>query len=194
MGVLLLTSELQTGADVLIAPSDVVNVTEGGAFERWDRPAFVLDAAGRVLIKNRMAAELIEGPHGVALLAAIAGAVDAATAFPRDRLALPCASGGPPFQAMLAPLPFLDAVLLVLTDSGHGQAPIERLARQFRLTGAEQRLAEHIVNGVTVVEAAQRLGIRESTARSRLKVIQTKTHCRRQVDLVRLAFGLSTCG
>jgi DNA-binding CsgD family transcriptional regulator len=64
------------------------------------------------------------------------------------------------------------------------------LAAQFGLSPAEQRLTEALVNGVPLAEAAAQLGIRLSTARNRLKVIQRKTHCHRQVDLVRLAHSL----
>ena len=46
------------------------------------------------------------------------------------------------------------------------------------------------MNGTPLTEAAEHLGIRLSTARTRLKIIQTKTHCHRQVDLVRLALSL----
>ena len=61
---------------------------------------------------------------------------------------------------------------------------------QLRLTPSEQRLTEAIVNGVPLNEAAEQLGILPSTARTRLKTIQTKTNCHRQVDLVRLALSL----
>jgi DNA-binding CsgD family transcriptional regulator len=52
------------------------------------------------------------------------------------------------------------------------------------------RLTEAIINGLPLAEAAEQLGIRLSTARTRLKTIQTKTHCHRQVDLVQLALSL----
>jgi DNA-binding CsgD family transcriptional regulator len=43
---------------------------------------------------------------------------------------------------------------------------------------------------VPLADAAEQLGIQLSTARTRLKIVQTKTNCRRQVDLVRLALSL----
>jgi DNA-binding CsgD family transcriptional regulator len=102
---------------------------------------------------------------------------------------------------MLSPLPFLGGpampelepgrVLLIAFDSDTtSRTPVDWMARQFGLTPAEQRLTEAIVNGVPLNDAAEQLGIRLSTARTRLKTIQTKTHCRRQVDLVRLALSL----
>ena len=67
--------------------------------------------------------------------------------------------------------------------------PVGWLARQYGLSPGEARLAEEIVNGAPLVEAAERLGIQVSTARTRLKVVQAKTGCGRQVDLVRLALS-----
>jgi DNA-binding CsgD family transcriptional regulator len=69
------------------------------------------------------------------------------------------------------------------------RTPVKWLSRQFGLSPAEERLTEAIVNGVTLADAAEQIGIRISTARTRLKAIQTKTGCNRQVDLVRLAMS-----
>jgi DNA-binding CsgD family transcriptional regulator/PAS domain-containing protein len=118
-----------------------------------------------------------------------------------DGIVLPRPSGAAPLRAMISPLPFLGGpamsefaagtVLLVVFDADNvSRTPTDWLARQFGLTPAEQRLTEAIINGVPLNEAAEQLGIRVSTARTRLKVIQAKTHCRRQVDLVRLALSL----
>lgn len=120
-----------------------------------------------------------------------------------DGVVLPRLAGGAPLRAMMWPLPFLGdtataefgraAVLLVIFDPDRVQrTPVGWLAHQFGLTPSEQRLTEAIVNGVPLTEAAEQLGIRVSTARTRLKTIQTKTDCHRQVDLVRLALSLPT--
>lgn len=117
-----------------------------------------------------------------------------------DGIVLPRSSGAAPLRAMLSPLPFLGGpampelepgrVLLIAFDSDTmSRTPVDWMARQFGLTPAEQRLTEAIVNGVPLNDAAEQLGIRLSTARTRLKTIQTKTHCHRQVDLVRLALS-----
>ena len=118
-----------------------------------------------------------------------------------DRIALPRPSGASPLRVMISPLPFLagdptlgiatDRVLLVIFDPDNiCRTPVDWIARQFGLTPSEQRLTEAIINGMPLSEAADQLGIRLSTARTRLKTIQTKTHCHRQVDLVRLALSL----
>jgi DNA-binding CsgD family transcriptional regulator len=136
--------------------------------------------------------------------AAIAMAMDTnARRSDLDGVALPRPSGAAPLRAMMWPLPFLGdtaasefgraAVLLVIFNPDHVQrTPVGWLAQQFGLTPSEQRLTDAIVNGVPLTEAAEQLGIRVSTARTRLKTIQTKTDCHRQVDLVRLALSLPT--
>lgn len=116
-----------------------------------------------------------------------------------DAIVLPRPSGAPPLRVMLWPLPFLSgtpapnggAVLMVILDPAQGKrTPVDWIARRYGLTPAEQRLAEAVVNGVPLVEAAEQLNIRISTARTRLKTIQHKTDCRRQTDLVRLALSV----
>jgi DNA-binding CsgD family transcriptional regulator len=118
-----------------------------------------------------------------------------------DNIALPRPSGAAPLRVMIWPLPFRSgsptpgqgSVLLVIFDPARLQrTPVAWLAKEFGLSAAEQRLTEAIVNGVPLAEAAEQLGIRLSTARTRLKIIQTKTDCHRQVDLVRLALSLPT--
>ena len=47
-----------------------------------------------------------------------------------------------------------------------------------------------MIAGVPLNEAAEKLGIQLSTARTRLKTIQGKTGCHRQLDLVRLAMSV----
>ena len=117
-----------------------------------------------------------------------------------DGVMLPRSSGAP-LRVMVWPLPFLGGagtsefgpgnVLMVLFDPDNvRRTPIAWMGRQYGLTPSEQRLTEAIINGVPLAEAAEELGIRLSTARTRLKTIQTKTQCHRQVDLVRLALSL----
>jgi DNA-binding CsgD family transcriptional regulator len=118
-----------------------------------------------------------------------------------DGVVLPRPSGAAPLRGMMWPLPFLGgssvaeygsaSVLMVIFDPEQMQrTPVGWLAQQYGLTPSEQRLTEAIINGIPLSEAAEQLGIRESTARTRLKIIQTKTECHRQVDLVRLALSL----
>jgi len=59
-------------------------------------------------------------------------------------------------------------------------------ARLFGLTPAEARLAQILASGDSLKEASEQLGVAESTVRSQLKTIFTKTNTTRQSQLVRL--------
>lgn len=159
-----------------------------------------LDREGRLRCVDETHTRALD--TAVRTCAAITAAAELRTSTPElDGITLPRPSGAAPLRAMLWPLPFLGgdgfaefgqgSVLLVLVDPDMTQhTPIGWLARQFGLTPSEQRLAETIVNGVPLADAAEQLGIQLSTARTRLKTIQAKTDCRRQADLVRLALSL----
>jgi DNA-binding CsgD family transcriptional regulator len=133
----------------------------------------------------------------------VASKADPAAVAPElDAIRLPRPSGAAALRVLLTPVPFLGAsaasaqfgpgtVLLILFDTDSAQrTPVDWIARQYGLTPSEQRLAEAIVNGTSLTDAAGQLGIQLSTARTRLKTIQAKTHCSRQADLVRLALSL----
>jgi DNA-binding CsgD family transcriptional regulator/PAS domain-containing protein len=185
-------------------------------FDRWAHATLVYDAAGRIVTFNRAAEALLGRADGVwlgrggqlctaddarmeALERAVrkcAGMADnaAARASELDGIALPRPSGAPPLRVMMWPLTPGDgrgAVLVVILDPAQAQrTPVGWLAKQFGLAPSEARLAEAVVNGLPLADAAEQLGIRLSTARTRLKTIQAKTNCHRQVDLVRLALSL----
>jgi DNA-binding CsgD family transcriptional regulator len=119
----------------------------------------------------------------------------------RDTFVLPRPAPQPPLQAMMWPLPAVDSMselggergrllLGVFDPSEAERTPVGWLSRHYGLTPGEARLAEAIVNGVPLTDAAEQLGIQLSTARSRLKIILGKTGCSRQLDLVRLALSL----
>ena len=119
----------------------------------------------------------------------------------RDAFVLPRPAPQPPLQAMAWPLPAVDGLselggergrllLAVFDPSKVERTPVRWLSRHYGLTHGEARLAQAIVNGVPLADAAEQLGIQLSTARSRLKIILGKTGCSRQVDLVRLALSL----
>lgn len=113
---------------------------------------------------------------------------------------LPRPDGGSPFQAMVWPivsaasfgLPAVPGQMLLVISDPDATPPDATawIARRFGLSPAEERLAGAVIAGVPLNEAAERLGIRLSTARTRLKTIQTKTGCHRQLDLVRLAMSV----
>jgi DNA-binding CsgD family transcriptional regulator len=189
------------------------------ALDHWAHAAIVLDTAARVITHNRAAETLFRradqiwlGADG-RLRAADAGKVRQLEVAVRrcaamvdhtgddvlDGIALPSRSGAAPLRVAVWSLPASAnpanasaGVLMVIFDPAQEQhTPVGWLAKQFGLLPSEQRLTEAIVNGMPLAQAAEHLGIRLSTARTRLKTIQIKTNCRRQVDLVRLALSLS---
>jgi DNA-binding CsgD family transcriptional regulator len=60
------------------------------------------------------------------------------------------------------------------------------LARGYGLTAAESRLAEQLMQGESLVHAAERLGVSHNTARTHLQRIYQKTETTHQGDLIRL--------
>lgn len=115
---------------------------------------------------------------------------------------LPRRAGGSALHAMLWPvanaaefgLPSVPGqVLLVISDPDDTPpGAIAWIARRFGLSPSEEKLADAVIAGIPLNEAAERLGIQLSTARTRLKTIQAKTGCHRQMDLVRLAMSVPT--
>jgi DNA-binding CsgD family transcriptional regulator/PAS domain-containing protein len=65
------------------------------------------------------------------------------------------------------------------------------LEQTLHLTPAEARLTARLADGLELREAAKALGIAESTARFVLKHVLAKTGCHRQVELLRMVYGLS---
>ncbi len=115
---------------------------------------------------------------------------------------LPRLSGGSALHAMLWPvaaatefgLPTMPGQMLLVVSDPDDTPPcaVAWIARRFALSPAEEKLADAVIAGVPLNEAAERLGIQLSTARTRLKTIQAKTGCHRQMDLVRLAMSVPT--
>jgi DNA-binding CsgD family transcriptional regulator/PAS domain-containing protein len=113
---------------------------------------------------------------------------------------LPRRQGGSSLHAMLWPvvssvefgLPFASGQMLLVVSDPDATPPgaAAWVARRFGLSPAEERLAEAVIAGVPLNEAAEQLGIQLSTARTRLKTIQTKTGCHRQLDLVRMGMSV----
>jgi DNA-binding CsgD family transcriptional regulator len=67
---------------------------------------------------------------------------------------------------------------------------VECLAAAFELTPAELNVLSLIAEGMSLVEAASRLGIAESTARTHVKNLHRKTGVERQSELVALVHRL----
>jgi DNA-binding CsgD family transcriptional regulator len=87
---------------------------------------------------------------------------------------------------MNAGIPDGPLAIVWLVDTGVMGHEADCLRRLFKLTQAEARLTEALADGASLVEAASRIDITRSTAKTHLDAIFAKTGCRRQAQLVRL--------
>ncbi|NOT27984.1 MAG: helix-turn-helix transcriptional regulator [Acidobacteria bacterium] len=79
------------------------------------------------------------------------------------------------------------AAIIIVSDPERVMIPdAETLGELFELTPAEAALTRLFAQGITLGEAAARLGLRLDTVRTRLKTIFEKTNTHRQADLLRL--------
>lgn len=185
-------------------------------FDGWTHAAFVLDGDGRVAIMNRRAEALVACGDGITINRAgqprsfddrSSRALETAVVHCRLRLADGALNGvvlprreRAPLHAMLWPLasvaefglPTIPGQVLMIVSDPEDTPPgaVAWISRRFGLSPSEEKLADAVIAGVPLNDAAERLGIQLSTARTRLKAIQAKTGCHRQLDLVRLAMSV----
>ena len=87
-------------------------------------------------------------------------------------------------------MPKATAAIFVTRVEQAPEADIDGVAATFGLTPAETRVVRQVLLGMTLVEAAAALGIAESTAKTHLSRIFSKTGTARQPDLVALVHRL----
>jgi DNA-binding CsgD family transcriptional regulator len=90
-----------------------------------------------------------------------------------------------------APLKTVAAAIFVSKVELDGQSCGECIARAFGLTPAELRVLLAIVKVGGVPETSQTLGVAETTVKTHLQRVFSKTGASRQADLVKLAAGFS---
>jgi DNA-binding CsgD family transcriptional regulator len=184
------------------------------ALDHLTTSVILLDDQGRILTTNREADRLLRQKDGLrvnpyTISAAtqhetqeLHGMIASAARTARGEgtssggfLALPRPSGKRPLSALVAPVgrnafaPGIrtPAVVVFVTDPERKPESLPgALARLYQLTAAESRLAELLMQGETVVGAAERLGISHNTARTHLQRIYQKTGTKHQSGLVRL--------
>lgn len=105
----------------------------------------------------------------------------------RVTLSLTCVAGNPSYSAawpMAVALMVLDLPHADLSDSW-----LRLFARLHGLTRAELRVLTLLLQGKSVPEVAEGLGVAYSTARSHVRVLLEKTDSQRQSDLMRRVLG-----
>ncbi len=190
-----------------------------GALDRLALPLALLGLDGRVVFFNEACDALLRQSDGLSLgrdsrlnaadaavtaklRLAIDGVATAESAGEEDGwLPLPRPSGRPALQALVSPLSRQAseagiggvvgawAMVIVTDPEQRPRAPLAWLATRFGLTPAELRLAELLIEGGRLEDAAAALHITVFTARSRLKQIFAKTGSTRQADFIRLALS-----
>jgi DNA-binding CsgD family transcriptional regulator len=172
----------------------------------------ILDEPGRCCLANRLAAEVLKEGDGLSLTPqglSAAHRADAVTlreglngaahkepgqsgphvvvvrlARPKRRglrvLVLPRAAPGGPVEGSA---PALQAVLIADPERWP-EPPVQLLSRQFGLTQAEARLAGHLMQGLSLRQAAAACAVSVNTVRMHLGHLFDKTGTRRQSELV----------
>jgi DNA-binding CsgD family transcriptional regulator/PAS domain-containing protein len=183
------------------------------ALDRLSAAVILLDQTGRILLANREAHRIFEQNDGLSArkleLAAARGEqnrelrraiVDAAKGSRGEgtaggMLVVDRPSGKRSYVLLVAPVgrqafsPDLKtpaAAVFVTDPERQPETAPSALARIFALTAAESRLVELLMQGETVVRAAERLGVSHNTVRTHLQRIYQKTRASHQGDLVRL--------
>jgi DNA-binding CsgD family transcriptional regulator len=193
-----------------------------GALERLPLAVIFLDRRCRVVEMNRSARKVLEAGDGLKLERGVLVALDTkaevqlqqmifgAAALESGRLLqhggaldLPRPGGRRPLSAMVAPTGvtgiFPDsrsARVVVLVEEPTHKRPgaSAAFAKEHKLSPAEAGLAERIVGGMSLRQAAAALGIRDNTARSHLKRVFAKAGVRRQAELVRRVLTYQDAG
>jgi DNA-binding CsgD family transcriptional regulator len=182
--------------------------------DRLPMGIIVLDESGKVEFLNRAAETILEKKDGLCWSSEGVSAVDPTQASRLSavikgakltaswkglagagNLSITRSSVGRPLAVLVAPmmpstvspLSRSPRVAIFITDP---EAPVvtnpERLMALFNLTPAESKMAGQLLEGKSVVDAANALGITRQTARVHLKRIFGKTYTNRQSELMRL--------
>jgi len=162
------------------------------AFDPWGRSRRLQEAAtGTVVLRGRGC-----GTRLRALLAEVTATSRGQGTGAGGALAFGRPSGRRPLMAFVAPLTRrLDffsnsqppVAMVIVSDPERVPVPdAEALRGLFGLTSGEAALTRLVAQGVTLEDAAVRLGLRVETVRTLLKTIFEKTDTHRQADLVRL--------
>ena len=184
---------------------------------RINNAAFLIDANGAVVMMNKEAERIVAANDGLTVhsgrLAARSRSVNLRLQYliaearkigagkdmaPDAALAVSRQSDFPSYGVLVCPLnaAILDdaragLVLVIANDPNKsmGSADTDIMRQLHDLTAAEARLAKLLAEGMTLKEAADRLGITSNTARWSLKQIFAKTGVNRQSELIRLLVG-----
>ncbi|MGD0443112.1 MAG: helix-turn-helix transcriptional regulator [Edaphobacter sp.] len=200
-----------------IAAADASNLFSETALDAMSIAAFLVTGKGQIRHMNRLAAGYLEGAEGLRsrdgrliatdshedaqlqfLMAGASGEKDASVSLPGGamRIVRPLARASLQVAVVPAPERYRPAesgscALVFVSDPASRPRPRAALMRAlYGLTPAEARLADLLVQGFEVREAADRMRTTVETARFHLKRVLAKTGTRRQTELMRLMLSL----
>jgi len=184
------------------SPTGIVLLSSGGKVIFANRAASEMAAQADSFILRHDRLEALRGVDDARLQPLIRGACGHGeiSAVPRGGpLRLPRKSGFRDYAVVVAPLAIASeaagrrgavACLMITDPETASRRPRSILRRIYGLTEAEARMAERIVSGERLGQAAEALGIKASTARVHLAALFRKTETHRQADLVRALLSL----
>jgi DNA-binding CsgD family transcriptional regulator/PAS domain-containing protein len=186
--------------------------TASEIMDRLPLGIFLLDARGRVVQMNAAARTIVDRADALRLDRGVLVALETRADVQLQRMifgagaagsgrnltlggtcTLPRSKGGHPLSAMIAPTGVTgifpssrraSVVVLVEEPVQRPPLPFVLFSKSFKLSHAEALLAQRLLTGLSLRQAADDMGIRESTARSHLKRVFAKTGARRQSDLI----------
>ncbi|SRR5690554_434118 len=199
----------------LLGRSESLGNLYADAVNRLSIATLVLDESGSVLQLNDVARELLSQADGLKLVGSrleasypsdnrelhklIRDALVSKDAEQpqetREALSIARPSGEVSLGVVVEPIPGAEwaegrgqpAVMVYIRDAVGKSQVDNRVAKElFNFTPAETALALELANGLSLEEAAEKLGIMRNTARAHLRAIFSKTGVRRQAELVRI--------
>ena len=196
-----------------LSATEAVSVFSETVLDAMSIAAFLVDGKARVRHMNQLASNYLEGATGLRLNRGRLVAIDqAASTGCLEQLIAQSTStqshsfdrapGGSlklsQFNVTVVPVPEQNQVvgrgsyaLVFVTDTRKPARSRSFVMQQlYRLTPSEARVADRLLDGLDVHEAADRLGITSDTYRFHLKRIFAKTGTRRQAELMRLMLSL----
>jgi DNA-binding CsgD family transcriptional regulator len=189
------------------------------ALDAISAATFMVDAGGRVLDMNKLAATLVQRADGLRVErgaltastsaesiqlrsfiagAALAGGKGTHTSPPGGALNVSRQGRQRPLHVAVLPVPegrravaeVPCALVFVSDPSASPKSRAAFMRMLYQLTPTESRLADLLLEGLEVRAIAHSLGITIETARFHLKRVLTKTGARRQSELMRLMLSL----
>jgi DNA-binding CsgD family transcriptional regulator/PAS domain-containing protein len=200
-----------------IAVSDTANLFSETALDAMSLAAFLVNGKGRIRHMNQLAAGYLQGTEGLRshhgrlaatdphedgqlqfLIAGATGEKNDLVSLPGGAMKIVRPLARTSLQVAVVPAPERyrpaesgSCALVFVSDPSSRPRPRAALMRAlYGLTPAEARLADLLLEGLEVREAAERVGTTLETARFHLKRVLAKTGCRRQTELMRLMLSL----